>query len=209
MEGRISSLFLKNFNFCFLTLCGICKHVLPTSWERHPLHGGQAQCGELQCRPASLFKQLWLLESPLGTCASSLCKLQLSTHLCSSNHTRGHHRYFLMLSSLLLWRQLRCWEESCYASKPWKDPIPMPNICWCSSNFISDCSRYLKTLRTLHSADIYDRELETKALCWEHQHVSPQLLKQTEAIFSKYQPGQGFNLHYGKSRIFSASLWII
>lgn len=49
--------------------------------------------------------------------------------------------------------------------------------CWYSNNFVSDCSRYYKTLCMLHRADIYDREQETKALCWEYQHTSPQLLK--------------------------------
>lgn len=91
-------------------------------------------------------------------------------------------------------------------ASPGKNPSPMPSTCWCSNTFISVCSRYHKTV---HCAEqTYMIENWIQVLHWEYQHVSPQL-KQIKAILTKYQLGQRFNLHYDKSHIFSASLWII
>lgn len=141
--------------------------------KKHPLHGGQAQHGDLQCRPASVFKQPWLLQSPLGTCASSLCKLQLSAHLCSSSHMQGHHTEILLCwaAFFLLWRQFRCWEESCYASKPWEEPIShaqhllmLKHLHFSLQQVSQNCA--------LHRADIYDRELDTSSALRVPAHLT-------------------------------------
>lgn len=152
MEGTISCLFLKIF-FFFNSLWYFLKRLTtfmgkrPTAWRTGARWGAAIQT-------CLIIQRALTAGITSGHISSSLCKLQLSTHLCSSRHTNGHHTEILLCWAASSLEGILGAGKSCYANKPWEESIPMPNTCWCSNSFISDCSRYHKTLCTLHKADI-------------------------------------------------------
>lgn len=63
-----------------------------------------------------------------GHISSSLCKLQLSTHLSSSRNTNGHHtEIFLCWAASSLEGSLGA-GKSCYPKSPGKNPSPCPTL---------------------------------------------------------------------------------
>lgn len=98
------------------------------------LHGKETHCMEDRCKVGSCNTDLphysksfdcWITS---GHISSSLCKLQLSTHLSSSRNTNGHHTEILL-----------CWAasslegslgagKSCYPKSPGKNPSPCPTL---------------------------------------------------------------------------------
>lgn len=190
------------FKTCFTTFMG----KTPIAWRTGRTWGAAMQTW--------LAVQTALMA---GITSGHMCKLPMQTPaghspLLLQPHTCTSHWNTSVLSTSSFEGSLGAGKSPAMPANPGKSPSPCPTLADAQTTSFQTAAGTTKLC--VHCTEQTNMiENWRQRLCAEDTSTSHpscwNLYLKIEAIFSKYQPGQGFNLHYDKSRIFSASLWII